>query len=324
MVIFLESPVGNEIICKPFLKLCAFLLDMAYIFFPFYASVYLLVSVPTVNMEESFWDMSHTVLRGDDEMEGSFGFQPSQMTSFGNDASWLWGSPELFDSRPSRLFESNDPMFSKLGQSEPVSPSSVDTTPTASEIPVSTSHPASRESCHEPVSNITVSKRPRKSLPVPASTVDRNGRKKKYDAPPGVWRNSGGFISTVYINKKRVYGPLRREVADAVRDREEMLMAKSVINNEEAMRAFVQGMKERCGANRQPITSVEIPETVSVASSERQVSTASVRASSRPIRAAAKRNVFATFSSDSIDEEQQDEYDAEEPGSFPSQDAFLF
>lgn len=278
-------------------------------------------------MSASFWDMSHTVLRDEEDVDESFGFNGSAIQRLGNDANWLWGASELFDSRPSRLFEPSDPMFGKLGQSEPVSPSSVATTPTASEMPVSSPRPVSRDEQEGPLCNITVSKRPRKCLPVPAaSTIDRNGRKKKYDAPPGVWRNSGGFISTVYINKKRVYGPLRREVADAVRDREEMLMAKSVINNEEAMRAFVQGMKERCGVNRQPITSIEIPETVSMASCERQVSMPSVRASSRPIRAAAKRNVFATFSSaDSLDEEQQEDIsDKECGGSFPPQDAFIF
>jgi len=270
--------------------------------------------------------MSHTVLRDEDQMGDGMvvGFQTSQLSSFGHDATWLWGSSDLFDSRPSRLFEPSDPMFGKNLHSEPVSPSSVATTPTASELQVSASRPVSTDDyeAEEEVSNISVSKRPRKCLPAAVSNVDRNGRKKKYDAPPGVWRNSGGFISTVYINKKRVYGPLRREVGDAVRDREEMLMAKTVINNEEGMRAFVQGMKERCGANRQPITSVEIPDAFCspTAPYERQVSTGSVRASSRPIRAAAKRNVFATFSSDSLDEEQ-----AQDNGSLPEQDnTFLF
>ena len=146
-------------------------------------------------------------------------------------------------------------------------------------------------------------------------SYDRNGRKKKYDAPPGVWRNSGGFISTVYINKKRVYGPLRRDVNDAVRDREEMLLAKSVIQSEEGMRAFVQGMKERFGPNRHLVTVNDIKAAESYSSfttrnnnhqtngsSTHSSSSALVRVSSRPVRAAAKRNVFVAFGNDEEEE----------------------
>jgi hypothetical protein len=210
----------------------------------------------------------------------------------------------------------NSGTYGKLSYSEPVSPSSVDTTPTSSELPevVRSNTIACDDDYEDPlVAQISVAKRARKAPASPAA--DRNGRKKKYDAPPGVWRNSGGFISTVYINKKRVYGPLRRDVNDAVRDREEMLLAKSVILTEEGMRAFVQGMKERFGANRQAITALDIQAQPPAAGIERsqsavsQVSSVS-RNSSRPVRAAAKRNLFAAYSS-SIDEEEPEMMQAE-------------
>ncbi|EER01680.1 conserved hypothetical protein [Perkinsus marinus ATCC 50983] len=44
-------------------------------------------------------------------------------------------------------------------------------------------------------------------------------RKKPYAAPKGVWRNNGGYNATIYVNKKRIYGPVRRNLADAVSDR---------------------------------------------------------------------------------------------------------
>ncbi|EER09938.1 hypothetical protein Pmar_PMAR018583 [Perkinsus marinus ATCC 50983] len=47
-------------------------------------------------------------------------------------------------------------------------------------------------------------------------------RKKPYAAPKGVWRNNGGYNATIYVNKKRIYGPVRRNLADAVSDRRVM------------------------------------------------------------------------------------------------------
>jgi len=211
-------------------------------------------------------------------------------------------------------------------ETEPMSPSSVATTPTTSEQPVAVSdmvmsydndvvsYSDDDYDVLPPTTN--PQKKLRRSYTVPAnvsmsvsssSTGDRNGRKKKYDAPPGVWRNSGGFISTVYINKKRVYGPLRRDVSDAVRDREEMLIAKSVINTEEGMRAFVQAMKERCGVNRvsvcisdainsaQEMVSSIVPHSGPAASASSLCpALESVRVSNRPLRAAAKRNIYVS------------------------------
>ncbi|EER12808.1 hypothetical protein Pmar_PMAR018063 [Perkinsus marinus ATCC 50983] len=68
-------------------------------------------------------------------------------------------------------------------------------------------------------------------------------RKKEYAAPPGVWKNSGGYISTVYVNKRRVYGPLRKTLAESVRDREEMLIAKENHASEEEIRELVAALK---------------------------------------------------------------------------------
>lgn len=304
-------------------------------------------------MAMNFWGVSPSVVRDEEGNNDhvSHGFASGNHGELmGN--SWFWSSNDTFDSDASLLFDLNDNhgMFGKMGASEPVSPSSVDTTPTTSELPMMSANEASRyedqyddyedDSMHA-VSTIHVSKRARKSLPSPVHSsnpssvqVDRNGRKKKYDAPPGVWRNSGGFISTVYINKKRVYGPLRRDVNDAVRDREEMLLAKSVIHTEEGMRAFVQGMKERFGVDRQSITMSEIEpysymSSVSVVptsqsarsssnSSTSAASAAVARNSSRPVRAAAKRNVFAAFASEDnfIDEADFASFQEQDGGFF--------
>jgi len=269
-------------------------------------------------MAANFWDLSHAVLRDNEAQEDHFHYSGHQGGSFAAEGHWLWHSPEANESRPSLLFDlyDNSGTYGKLSYSEPVSPSSVDTTPTSSELPevVRSNTIACDDDYEDPlVAQISVAKRARKAPASPAA--DRNGRKKKYDAPPGVWRNSGGFISTVYINKKRVYGPLRRDVNDAVRDREEMLLAKSVILTEEGMRAFVQGMKERFGANRQAITALDIqaqPPAAGIERSQSAVSQASSvsRNSSRPVRAAAKRNLFAAYSS-SIDEEEPEMMQAE-------------
>lgn len=236
----------------------------------------------------SQWDLSHAVLRDQDE-ELNFDYALDSH-SLGND-SWMWSS-DLVHEKPSLLFDFNESVSLKH-DSEPVSPSSVETTPTTSDPVVVSSH--TRDDSQD------TSKRQRKSVTV-QDRIDRNGRKKKYDAPPGVWRNSGGFISTVYINKKRVYGPLRRDVADAVRDREEMLEAKVVINTEEGMRAFVHGMKERCAnlsaSQRQALVArSERSAAEAVRRTETTIPT-TVRVSNRPVRSAAKRNMLTAFSDD--------------------------
>ena len=275
-------------------------------------------------MSNNFWGASTGVFRDEESHldDNRQGFASCHPGDFVNN-SWLWGQDERFDSTPSLLFDLSDNtgMF-KGGHAEPVSPSSVDTTPTTSELPLASTQHYDEDYEMSTVSNISVSKKVKKSVEAPTS-IDRNGRKKKYDAPPGVWRNSGGFISTVYINKKRVYGPLRRDVNDAVRDREEMLLAKSVINTEEGMRAFVQGMKERFGPSRQAISVNEIraqnsgypgPVLVERATSAQSSNSSSGgRTSSRPVRAAAKRNVFTAFA---YDGEELEQSETEEPTGF--------
>ena len=57
-------------------------------------------------------------------------------------------------------------------------------------------------------------------------------RCKAYPAPKGVWKNNGGFNATIYVHKRRIYGPIRRELSDAIEDRREM---------EEALKDLMNG-----------------------------------------------------------------------------------
>jgi hypothetical protein len=263
------------------------------------------------------WGFADSVMR-EESFTQNYDYSPRH-GSFGDaGAHWMFhgdafGSelhnPFAFDF--SESYKSHDP--------EPMSPSSVATTPTTSEQPVVVNGASNQAAVrHDEVSysddeyygvippSSAVPKKLRRSFTHPtvimgsSASGDRNGRKKKYDAPPGVWRNSGGFISTVYINKKRVYGPLRRDVSDAVRDREEMLMAKSVINTEEGMRAFVQAMKERCGASRVSVSiadAINSAQEMALSNYSSSMSFAipdTVRVSNRPLRSAAKRNIYVS------------------------------
>ena len=305
------------------------------------------------------WGYTNGILR-DDSCAHDFDYSPHP-GSFGDSGShWLFQGDDLFglNRQSSFGFDLAEGAY-KHADPEPMSPSSVATTPTTSEQPVLTNgsiavdrdaHNDNADEMDESDEFETMQSVPKKirrtfTATSTASYSDRNGRKKKYDAPPGVWRNSGGFISTVYINKKRVYGPLRRDVSDAVKDREEMLVAKSVINTEEGMRAFVQAMKERSGPSRNSVSLTEaIENAIAMAplgvsyrgqqmavnsssnrqSNKRQQSASfdikdhqeyindqedydqdvpsfnltSVRVSSRPVRAAAKRNIYVSGGSD--------------------------
>ncbi len=307
------------------------------------------------------WGYTNGILR-DDSCVHDFDYSPHP-GSFGDSGShWLFQGDDLFglNRQSSFGFDLAESSY-KHADPEPISPSSVATTPTTSEQPVNSSAIVGRDTHNDNADEMDESEEFDQAQQLPkkirrtmtststASYADRNGRKKKYDAPPGVWRNSGGFISTVYINKKRVYGPLRRDVSDAVKDREEMLVAKSVINTEEGMRAFVQAMKERSGPSRNsislteaienamamaPIMSSRVPVANTSASSNRQsvkrqsassmydfkgdmedvredenddydqdvqsFNISSVRASSRPVRAAAKRNIYVSGGSDEV------------------------
>jgi|LauGreDrversion4_2_1035121.scaffolds.fasta_scaffold55921_2 hypothetical protein len=301
------------------------------------------------------WGYTNGILREDHSVH-DFDYSPHP-GSFGDSRShWLFQG-DLFglNGHSSFGFDLAEASY-KHADPEPMSPSSVATTPTTSEQPLMThssmvidrdAHIVTSDDMDDVEFELpqNLPKKIRRSLTVPstASYADRNGRKKKYDAPPGVWRNSGGFISTVYINKKRVYGPLRRDVSDAVKDREEMLVAKSVIETEEGMRAFVQAMKERSGPSRNSVSLTEAIESAMMMAhmysrgaqsvttnslSSRQVKRnsslpffddsmkeeikdedvkdedvpafTSVRVSSRPVRAAAKRNIYLSGCSEEV------------------------
>ncbi|KAF4696916.1 Gen1p, variant 2 [Perkinsus olseni] len=81
----------------------------------------------------------------------------------------------------------------------------------------------------------------------PASPARSVGRRKDYAAPPGVWKNSGGYVSTVYVNKRRLYGPLRRTVTEATEDRRRLLSAKESHATESEVRDLIASMRQ--GAN---------------------------------------------------------------------------
>ncbi|KAF4680735.1 hypothetical protein FOZ63_010670, partial [Perkinsus olseni] len=83
------------------------------------------------------------------------------------------------------------------------------------------------------------------SGPVRAASPARSvGRRKDYAAPPGVWKNSGGYVSTVYVNKRRLYGPLRRTVAEATEDRRRLLSAKESHATENEVRDLIASMRQ--------------------------------------------------------------------------------
>lgn len=72
----------------------------------------------------------------------------------------------------------------------------------------------------------------------------KRGRRKSYDAVAGVWKTNGGYISTVYIGRKRIYGPLRETPEAAGHDRLLMIEAKnSFVTNENEMRQYLQQLR---------------------------------------------------------------------------------
>lgn len=272
---------------------------------------------------------------------GSFGgeMQGSRMFDFLSDT----GAPSNTDAAHMHNFSNKLSYFNQFvfpTGSEPVSPSSAETTPTSSEQPIAEAYSVVRapskashsaddmyqsRSAQGPTSKRRKQGGGSTGYTKSSSLVLNGdlGRKKKYDAPPGVWRNSGGFISTVYINKKRVYGPLRRDVNDAVRDREEMSIAKTYIRSEEGMRAFVSEMKTRSGPGREMCTDFSAYDSfVNAIDTSRGGSSCSlkngvpknassrgvVRAADRPVRAAAKRNLYiGSEDSAAMDDDEEEE-----------------
>lgn len=281
---------------------------------------------------------------------GSFGgeMQGSRMFDFLSDA----GAPSA-DATQMLNFSNKLSYFNQFvfpAGSEPVSPSSAETTPTSSEQPIVEAYLGSRtESVDELYQSRSSQGPPSKRRKqgsctgyTKSSSLVLNGdlgRKKKYDAPPGVWRNSGGFISTVYINKKRVYGPLRRDVNDAVRDREEMSIAKTFIRSEEGMRAFVSEMKTRSGPTREICTDFSAYESfVGGGASSSSMKAAALTTkhttgnrgsnravNERPIRAAAKRNLYiGSDDSAALDDEEEPAASYEMDVNFENNNEFQF
>ena len=96
-----------------------------------------------------------------------------------------------------------------------------------------------------------------------ASSASMSGGKrcKAYAAPKGVWKNNGGYNATIYVHKRRIYGPIRRDLSDAIEDRKEMEEAlrelTSIHNSPEdaailevEMREVVAGLRNRATPGR--------------------------------------------------------------------------
>lgn len=111
-------------------------------------------------------------------------------------------------------------------------------------------------------------------------------RCKAYAAPKGVWKNNGGYNATIYVHKRRIYGPIRRDLSDAIEDRKEMeeaLRELTAIHNspedaailEVEMREVVAGLRNRSTPNRldgAPGSSTPLSSGIVSATSNRLVS----------------------------------------------------
>ena len=89
-------------------------------------------------------------------------------------------------------------------------------------------------------------------------------RCKAYAAPKGVWKNNGGYNATIYVHKRRIYGPIRRDLSDAIEDRKEMedaLRELTAVHNspedaavlEVEMREVVAGLRNRSTPGRMDV-----------------------------------------------------------------------
>lgn len=98
-------------------------------------------------------------------------------------------------------------------------------------------------------------------LPSGSGSAAGGKRCKAYAAPKGVWKNNGGYNATIYVHKRRIYGPIRRDLSDAIEDRKEMedaLRELTAIHNspedaailEVEMREVVAGLRNRSTPNR--------------------------------------------------------------------------
>jgi hypothetical protein len=85
----------------------------------------------------------------------------------------------------------------------------------------------------------------------------KRGRHKEYTAPTGVWKTNGGYISTIYVGNRRIYGPLRDNPEDAGVDRQKLIDAKSFVKTEIEMRNFIANLKQQSGGSvRVPVAAV--------------------------------------------------------------------
>ena len=101
------------------------------------------------------------------------------------------------------------------------------------------------------------------SLMQASSSMSGGKRCKAYAAPKGVWKNNGGYNATIYVHKRRIYGPIRRDLSDAIEDRKEMEDALRELTSihstpedaailEIEMREVVAGLRNRITPNRLP------------------------------------------------------------------------
>ena len=82
-----------------------------------------------------------------------------------------------------------------------------------------------------------------RDLPPPSNSGRKRGRHKEYTAPTGVWKTNGGYISTVYVGNRRIYGPLRDNPEEAGVDRHKLIEAKAFATTEPEMRSFIATLK---------------------------------------------------------------------------------
>ena len=75
------------------------------------------------------------------------------------------------------------------------------------------------------------------------SSKRKRGRHKEYTAPTGVWKTNGGYISTIYVGNRRIYGPLRENPEEAGVDRQKLIEAKAFAKTEADMRSFIATLK---------------------------------------------------------------------------------
>lgn len=117
----------------------------------------------------------------------------------------------------------------------------------------------------------------------------KRGRHKEYTAPTGVWKTNGGYISTIYVGNRRIYGPLRDNPEEAGIDRQKLIEAKTFVKTEIEMRNFIATLKQQSGG------SVRTPMAASVDPSSLFVVSGPVLHVSR--RSTQKRPVLTTITS---------------------------